>query len=202
MLIICRDTDLALKKVALQCDLASPDTIVLSTTGPSLGIDEVRRLRRSLSLRPLHKTHKTAVILEAEKLTIEGQNALLKILEEPPADAAIILVARDQDLLLPTVISRCQITFVTSPPAKLSSDEKTQAEKILNLIKEKNLAAGFAWAKEAGSKRDDALAAIDQLLIACHDNIVPFVVRQLLKAKKYLRASTNVRLTLENLFLG
>ncbi|MBI4099765.1 hypothetical protein HY440_02040 [Candidatus Microgenomates bacterium] len=201
MLIICRDQNTALAKVASQVSLTSPDTIIMTATGPFLGIEEVRELRRALSLRPLKEKHKTAVIPAAEKLTIEAQNALLKILEEPPEDADIILIAPEEESLLPTVVSRCQVNFLTSTTPKLSPQDKTKAQKVLNLIATQNLAAGFAWVKSVGSKRDEAVGAIDQLLIASADLATPAATLKLLNAKRYLQASTNVRLTLENLFL-
>ena len=50
-----------------------------------------------------------AIIRSAQNLNLSAQNALLKILEEPPERAVIILVTEDQKKLLPTIVSRCQI---------------------------------------------------------------------------------------------
>lgn len=59
--------------------------------------------------RPGLSRHKVFVINEAEKLNIQSQNALLKVLEEPPAYCCIVLICPQPEKLLPTIRSRCQI---------------------------------------------------------------------------------------------
>lgn len=162
-----------------------PDSIIIKTEELKIGIDQIRDLKKQIAIKPIGQI-KTVTILEAEKLTLEAQNALLKTLEEPPENTQVILVASKADLLLPTVLSRCQI--INLPNKK---------EKSSTAILPDNLASDFAWAKKF-TDRKAALEEIDQLII----NAVPSpVIRRLLKAKKYLQANTNVRLTLENIFL-
>ena len=60
---------------------------------------------------PVLSKEKVFIIDEAELLDEAGQNALLKTLEEPPAGTTIILVTSREDLLLPTVLSRCQHVY-------------------------------------------------------------------------------------------
>lgn len=65
---------------------------------------------------PMLGHHKVFIIDEAELMDREGQNALLKTLEEPPAGTFLILVTTREELLLPTVRSRCQrVAFVPLP---------------------------------------------------------------------------------------
>lgn len=59
--------------------------------------------------RPTISQHKVFIISEAEKLNIQSQNALLKVLEEPPAYCCIILICPQPEKLLATIRSRCQI---------------------------------------------------------------------------------------------
>ncbi len=73
-----------------------------------IGIEQVRELISRLSRKPVFSRYQLAVIHEADKLTTEACNALLKTLEEPKAAAKIILLS-DTDMLLPTVKSRCQV---------------------------------------------------------------------------------------------
>jgi tRNA(Met) C34 N-acetyltransferase TmcA len=75
----------------------------------SIGIEEIRQLQKRLSLKPYSSIMKVALITEAEKLTLPAQNAFLKTLEEPPARSLIILTAPKAELLLPTIVSRCQL---------------------------------------------------------------------------------------------
>lgn len=75
------------------------------------GIDQVREIKRFLSLKTTGTgiVRRIVIIDGADNLGQEAQNALLKILEEPPLDSMIILTAADKNRLLKTVISRSQI---------------------------------------------------------------------------------------------
>lgn len=74
---------------------------------PGISIERIRELRRVSSLKPL-EGHRVVIIAEAEKMTIEAANALLKILEEPPPAMHLILTTSRVNALLPTILSRCQ----------------------------------------------------------------------------------------------
>jgi len=76
--------------------------------GGALKIDQIRAVERFLSLTPNESARKIALIGAFERATIGAANALLKTLEEPPAYAHLILLARDADVLLPTIVSRSQ----------------------------------------------------------------------------------------------
>ncbi len=70
-------------------------------------IEEVRRAREALSLKPYEAPVNVCVIEDAHMMTVEASNALLKILEEPPAQSMLILISSKKEMLLPTVLSRC-----------------------------------------------------------------------------------------------
>lgn len=75
-----------------------------------LSIDVVREfLIGRVSSRPALSTRKVFVVSEAEKLNVNSQNALLKVLEEPPGYCTIILICTRLEKLLPTIKSRCQV---------------------------------------------------------------------------------------------
>lgn len=74
----------------------------------SVGVDESRALLHRLSLRPVKPGPRVAILREAGTMTIEAQNALLKMLEEPPGSAVIILVTDNIGAMLTTVRSRCR----------------------------------------------------------------------------------------------
>ncbi len=72
-----------------------------------LGISEIHQLLRTLQMTPLLDTmYRVVIIEEAEALSIEAANALLKILEEPPNQTVFILLARSVSAILPTIRSR------------------------------------------------------------------------------------------------
>ena len=75
--------------------------------GRSIGIDLVRLVIEALSKHPFEGRRAVVALFEAHLATVEAQNALLKLLEEPPAFAAIVLVTEYSDRLLPTIRSRC-----------------------------------------------------------------------------------------------
>ena len=77
-------------------------------TATMLSIEQIRRVCGSLALRPARGTGKVGIIDQAERLTAEAQNALLKTLEEPRGRATLVLVTSNLDALLPTIRSRCQ----------------------------------------------------------------------------------------------
>lgn len=77
-------------------------------TASQVSIDQVRRVRGHLALRAVRGPRKLAVIDDAERMTGDAQNALLKTLEEPPGRTTLVLVATNAAVLLPTIRSRCQ----------------------------------------------------------------------------------------------
>jgi len=74
----------------------------------SLGIDTIRRLRASISLLPLESPKRVMIIEDAETLPVPAQQALLKVLEEPPPSVIFLLLADELESLLETVRSRCE----------------------------------------------------------------------------------------------
>lgn len=76
--------------------------------GEQIQIGDVRRLLAELALRPFEGRVRLALVEQAPRLNQDGQNALLKVLEEPPAGVTIVLTAEADSLLLETVVSRCQ----------------------------------------------------------------------------------------------
>ena len=80
-------------------------------------IQSIRELRKSLYLKGSPSGRKVVIIFDAHLLSVgqgEAANALLKILEEPPENTTLILVTDHQSLLLPTILSRCQL--IQFPP--------------------------------------------------------------------------------------
>jgi len=85
-----------------------PDVRVLAPEGASLKIDQIRALQHDLALSPVEGLFRVAIIDGMEQATVEASNALLKTLEEPSTCVVLILIASEPDILLPTIVSRCQ----------------------------------------------------------------------------------------------
>jgi DNA polymerase III subunit delta' len=73
-----------------------------------IGIDDIRALQRLASLPPYEGQYKVFIIDDAEYLSTEAANSLLKILEEPPQRVVWLLLAAEEERMLPTVVSRCR----------------------------------------------------------------------------------------------
>lgn len=80
----------------------------------SIGIDRAREISGYLYQKPIISKYRTVIINDAEALTPEAQNSLLKISEEPPAAGLLILVARDPELLRRTLVSRFNKLFFSN----------------------------------------------------------------------------------------
>lgn len=97
-----------------------PDLILLAPEAEkqSLVIDQVRELQRLLVLKPVLGGKKIAVLEEAHLLTAQAQSALLKLVEEPPGDALLILLTVNAATLSRPLLSRCQqVRFSALPVA-------------------------------------------------------------------------------------
>lgn len=86
-----------------------PDLIYISHEKPnSIGVDDIRKqINDTVMIRPYSSYYKVYIVDEAEKMTQQAQNALLKTIEEPPSYAIIILLTTNQESFLPTILSRC-----------------------------------------------------------------------------------------------
>ena len=84
-----------------------PDFALLAPEGKSIGINQIREMQARIALRPGEGNLKTWVIRRAHTMTEEAQNCLLKVLEEPPGHALIMLLLDDPCMVLPTISSRC-----------------------------------------------------------------------------------------------
>ena len=93
-----------------------PDIIYVTHEKPgSISVDDIRgQVNGDIQIKPYSSPYKIYIIDEAEKLTQQAQNALLKTIEEPPAYAIIMLLTANEGMLLPTIKSRC-VTLTMKP---------------------------------------------------------------------------------------
>lgn len=90
----------------------------------SIGIDAVRQVKNFLFQKPFKSERRLVVIDQAQTLTDEAQGALLKIVEEPPATALVIVIASEPTVLLPPLLSRLIKVYFSKLP-------KEEVERIL-----------------------------------------------------------------------
>ena len=88
----------------------------------SIKVDQVREAIERAAYRPFEGRRRVVIVDQADAVTVEAQNALLKTLEEPPPSSSFVLVTSRPDVLLPTVRSRCQcLRFGRLAPADVVS---------------------------------------------------------------------------------
>ncbi len=133
------------------------------------GIDDIRELREAVYTLPYESERKVYIIDEVHMLTKEAFNALLKTLEEPPSHVVFILATTEEEKLLDTILSRCQVFRMRSP------SRQVLAETVVDVAKKE----GFTLSPEAadliaiaadGSFRD-ALGVTQKVIMASGDTI-------------------------------
>ena len=87
----------------------NPDFLCVEPEGNSIKIEQVRKLQKQIQEKPVVSNRKVYIIDDADLMTKEAQNCLLKTLEEPPEFASIILIGTNENLFLTTIKSRCMI---------------------------------------------------------------------------------------------
>jgi DNA polymerase III subunit delta' len=87
-----------------------------------ISIRDIQELQSELARRPSEGKRRVALIVNAERLSAEAENCLLKTLEEPPPHALIVLTAEEADVLLPTTVSRCRQIRLKPVPAETIAD--------------------------------------------------------------------------------
>lgn len=93
----------------LKAETGHPDITWLRGDGTpkSLSVAVIRELRDACGIVPNEADHKVAILADADCMNVQAQNALLKILEEPPSYMLFVLTAESRTQFLPTVQSRC-----------------------------------------------------------------------------------------------
>lgn len=110
-----------------------PDMMFIEPDGASIKNAQVEAFQEFIYIRPFESANKIVVFQKAHLMTDRAQNRILKVLEEPPEYAVFIFLTSQMDLMLDTVLSRCQV---------ISEDETTEPvldkvmmEKVLELAK-------------------------------------------------------------------
>jgi len=128
-------------------------------------IGQIRALQRALHLRAEGEGRRAAVIADAEWLNVEAQNALLRVLEEPPPNTTLVLVASSPASLLATVRSRCQRIVFPAPPEDLLADpERSELVDRIGRLGSTPTPDLLDWAAEYRGARADAAVEVHRLL--------------------------------------
>lgn len=99
----------ACKSCRLKRNSTHPDFIEVSAESTSISVEQIRALSHFFETKTHIAQHQLAIVHHAEKMTVAAANALLKTLEEPNDNSFIVLTSKDEQLMLPTILSRCQV---------------------------------------------------------------------------------------------
>lgn len=150
-----------------------PDVIfVVSTNKTGYGVDDIRRqILDDLPIKPYESDYKIYIVDQADTMTFQAQNALLKSIEEPPAYGLFLLLAENSRLFLPTILSRCLRLPLKPVSFDLMSDYFQRQEEEKNLQWVMNLAGGNPGKAQAilddeqyNATRQEMLAVLEILV--------------------------------------
>ncbi|OQX50927.1 hypothetical protein B5M47_02585 [candidate division CPR3 bacterium 4484_211] len=207
----------------------SPDLkIIAPSISGSIGIRQAQELIQWAYLKPYRQRSKCALVVRADQATTEAQNSLLKLLEEPPENTNLILIARRRTVLLPTIISRCQtvrweklsleqqtnllktlhLPIPFFPSDKLSKELPPDKAEFLKILSEPKLVSAFRWiaAITSSKTRQEIIELLNQALVQLHhqkplgQNLI-LLLDKIEKTKQLILKNANEKLALENLVL-
>ncbi len=189
------------------------DQVILSLEETaSIGIAQVRAFQKRLSLTPYSSPYTVGIIREMHTLTPEAQNALLKTLEEPPPHAKIVGETQSSAQLLPTVLSRSQLTDL-GETATLSDTDIQATRSLVEQLQTSSIGKRLMIAQPLGENREKATAFIERAIPALEQTLrteknpsvlsaVTRATRALLTARTHLQANVTPRLAIDTFALS
>lgn len=178
--IIARGTDEERKEKALfickeqQIDIydqqifSPPTSDEKGSAEEKFGIALIRKIKQHAILKPVYSKWSAIVILEAHLLTLPAQQALLKLLEEPPEQTIIILTADREESFLPTICSRCKIVHLES-----SLKKPLQQDEIINkIILQQDISLGERLSFAETISKDHPELWIKEFIIAAREHML------------------------------
>ncbi len=148
---------------------AGPMDIYEIDAASNRGIEDVRELREAVHTLPYESERKVYIIDEVHMLTKDAFNALLKTLEEPPAHVVFILATTEEDKILDTILSRCQVFRFRSPSRTVLKKAVIDIAKAEGFTLKSEAAELIAIAAD-GSFRD-ALGVTQKVILSSGDDI-------------------------------
>lgn len=188
-----------------------PIDVSLNAFEKAMGIPDVRNIQKSILLKPFRGKTKAVLIEAYGGITTEAQSALLKVLEEPPANTIIIISVPKKELLLSTIISRCKVVELNDNKQKLSNEETTQLPNYLITLSQSNVGDKLKLAQDISRNKEETALWLEKMAIFVRTKLLANYnnpkyskfLRELQKTYTIIK-STNVshRIALENLFLS
>lgn len=209
--IIVGDQQQSLKERLRLCELwhaSVYDVVTLDTEDPSIGIALVRQFQHQLILSPYNSPFLVGVIVKAERLTIEAQNALLKLLEEPPPQVKLLLETELPLVLLPTILSRCHVINLSLSPDSSNTKQEKNIHREFELLRTLSPGQRMAYIDKQAITKDDVGQWITDRINALHAMLmnqpsakITQNIRLCLAVQRHLAANVNPKLVMDMLLL-
>lgn len=164
-----------------------PEVMMVAPEGQTIKIDQMRQLQKNFSYSPATDVTRVIIIQDAEKMTVQAANSLLKFLEEPTSRMVAVLLTTNANAILPTIRSRCQmLSFQALSPIHIAKALEKEGVEMglarvaahlssgLDHAREQVTQEGFAllcervikWSGEIVSGSSEALVTIQTLILA------------------------------------
>lgn len=216
-IIVSKNKETALDFANSECKKNQIDKfdVALFTFQKAIGIEDIRNFQKKIYLKPIKSKEKAITIEAYNGITISAQNALLKILEEPPFNTIIYITIQNKNLLLPTILSRCKIIEFKDKSFELSQQETTDYLNILISLPQKPIGEKLLLAQDVTKNKGDAVRWLEKMIIVTRQQLLETQSKKL-STSQYLNilkslqnthtilstTNANQRLALEILFLN
>lgn len=212
LLIIARDgakRDVFIEKFCREKGIGKFDQHIVAPIENTFGIEVVRNMQKTAFLAPVQGMQKAIILTNAQLLTTEAQNALLKLLEEPPLHTYIILSAATNAHFLPTVRSRCREIVLPEESSIISEKEREAVQQQLTLMQQ-GIAGKLALAEQIAADKENLSTWFVQSILLLREELLKNPkntnVLQLITAiqnayKDFQTTNVSPRMILEHYFL-
>ena len=158
-----------------------PDFYILNEEEETIKNEQVKVITKKILEKPIEGTKKVYIINNSENMTVQAQNSLLKTLEEPPEHSVIILITKNENMILNTIKSRCiKVHFNPLDEASLNKilKEKYGIESLTN--KMLSLAGGSIEKAIKVQKNEEIYSQVEKIFT----NLEKIDIIELLKQKE------------------
>ncbi|TXG76523.1 hypothetical protein E6Q11_04660 [Candidatus Dojkabacteria bacterium] len=196
-----------IEKILIQEKIDKFDIEVLEFE-KDLGIEDVRNIQKKIYLKPFQGDRKASVWILSSKATNDAQNALLKLLEEPPPSCLIYILATDIGFFLPTILSRAKII-------EIKDDLETNLDNLEQILEIKGAGDALFLAQVISKEKSEAIAWLEKAILGARTKMIESIEdkNEAIKFRKLIHklelthydlknTNANQRLALENLFLN
>ncbi|MEK7577038.1 MAG: hypothetical protein AAB492_00285 [Patescibacteria group bacterium] len=204
------DRDKEIQSRLLSFHISPFDTIVITESETSVGIKDVREFITKLQLIPSQSPKVAGIIPDASRLTRDAQQAILKTLEEPPAHAVIFLGVTQKNVLLETILSRCESIILKTAPVDVGAFHSITPTFIDELVVASSGNRLSMLSLPCKTKEDSRIFLSEAIVLLQKKLLqnptqgtgqIGTIITRLIKLYDVNQSSMNMQLLIENAFL-